>query len=247
MGKKDVEEKEYFNDTIHFADVCNGILFKGRQRILPQELEEAGEELLFSDKRMNVSIRVDGMRKEDKFIPVILIVINWSGEKWSGATTLYEMLQLPDELMPFVNNYKLNIFDYHDNEDFSVFKTEVRVIFEALKNADNEKKMATVFERFPSVERETVQLIETLLNIKFDNKYITTNTDGKEVIDMCKAWEDHFNNGKREGIEQGIEQTLLLFVQKKINKKWTLDMIAEDLEEDIELIRPIYEKAKAQL
>ena len=319
MGRKDVEEKGYFDNTLHFADVCNGILFDGKQKILPQELEEADTELQFSDKRMNVAVRVDGirywkkqgidlaliavehqsntdyhmvfrnmlteslayyrqwkrnkrrysreyrkwfgkkfrlrdtkeflsgMRREDKFIPVILIVINWSEEKWNGATTLHEMLRLSDELTPFVNNYKLNIFDYHDKEDFSIFKTEVRVVFEALKNAGNEKKMETVFKCFPRVERETVQLIETLLNIEFDNKYITRNADGKEVVEMCKAWDDHFNSGRREGIEQGIEQTLLVFIQKKINRNWTLDMIAEDLEEDIEVIRPIYEKAKAEL
>ena len=62
MGRKDVEEKEYFDNGLHFADVCNGILFGGKQRILPQDLEEADTELQFSDKKMNVSVRVDGIR-----------------------------------------------------------------------------------------------------------------------------------------------------------------------------------------
>lgn len=322
MGRKDVEEKAYFNDVLRFADVCNGILFQGNEKILPNELDEADTELYFSDKRMHVSVRVDGMRywkkqginlaliavehqsvtdyhmvfrnmlteslayyrqwkqnkrryskeyrkwlgkmfrlhgskeflsgmkREDKFIPVILVVINWSGEKWDGATSLHEMLQIPDELSQFVNNYKLNIFDYHDYEDFSAFKTDVRAVFEALKNAGNEEKMSDVFRRFPKVEMETARLIETFLKIRFDDKYIITSEDGKEWLEMCKAWEDHFKSGRKEGIaigiEQGIEQTLLLLVRKKIKRNLTLDVIAEELEEDIEVIRPIYEKAKTQ-
>ena len=36
MSRKDIEEKDYFNDVLHFADTCNGILFQGERNILPE-------------------------------------------------------------------------------------------------------------------------------------------------------------------------------------------------------------------
>ena len=38
MSRKDIEEKDYFNDVLHFADTCNGILFQGECNILPEDL-----------------------------------------------------------------------------------------------------------------------------------------------------------------------------------------------------------------
>lgn len=61
MGKKDVEEKEYFNDVLHFADTCNGIMFGGASVILPEELEEANTELIYPDQKTTLTVRQDGI------------------------------------------------------------------------------------------------------------------------------------------------------------------------------------------
>ena len=292
MSRKDIEEKDYFNDVLHFADTCNGILFQGECNILPEDLEESDTELIYADKKLAKVVRIDGMRywkkqgvniallgleyqsltdyhmvfrnmmaesmayykqwkmnkrkyskeylkwfgrlfklrnsteflsgmtKEDRFIPVILIVVNLSPEKWDGATSLHEMLKLPDSLKRYVNNYKLNIFDYHEHDDFSVFKTEVRVIFEALKAAKEESSMKKIFSVYEKVELATARLIETLLNITFDRKYIVKDEEGRECMSMCKAWDEHWKSGQRDGIaigmEKGIEKGIAVFIQDKI-------------------------------
>ena len=68
---------------------------------------------------------------------------------------------------------------------------------------------------------------------------------------MCQAFrellEDNRLVGVKQGIEQGIEQSIFRLVCKKVEKNYTLDMIADDLEEEVEVIRPIYEKAKKQI
>ena len=54
-----------------------------------------------------------------------------------------------------------------------------------------------------------------------------------------------YREAEREvGREEGIEQTFSLLVSKKVKKNKTLEQIAEELEMDIEVIRPIYENAK---
>lgn len=288
MSRKDIEEKDYFNDVLHFADTCNGILFQGEGNIMPEDLEESDTELIYTDKKLAKVVRIDGMRywkkqgvniallameyqsltdyhmvfrnmmaesmayykqwktnkrkysgeymkwfgrlfklrnskeflsgmtKEDKFIPVILIVVNLSMEKWDGATTLHEMLKLPDSLKQYVNNYKLNIFDYYEHDDFSVFKTEVRVIFEALKASKEESGMKKIFSVYEKVELATARLLETLLNITFDRKYIVKDENGRECMEMCKAWDDHWKSGERVGIAIGREEGIAVFIQDKI-------------------------------
>lgn len=59
---------------------------------------------------------------------------------------------------------------------------------------------------------------------------------------MCQALDEMLADEREIGIEQGIEQTFSLLVRKKVKKNKTLEQIAEDLEEDNEVIRPIYEK-----
>lgn len=50
---------------------------------------------------------LSGMRKTDKLSPVITIVIYYGEQPWDGATTLYEMLQIPPEMKKYVNDYSM--------------------------------------------------------------------------------------------------------------------------------------------
>ena len=69
------------------------------------------------------------MKKGQKFVPIITLVLYMGKDKlWDGARSLYEMLEIDDAVKPFVNDYKLNLFDYHDYENFDVFKTENRIL-----------------------------------------------------------------------------------------------------------------------
>ena len=62
------------------------------------------------------------MRREDKFIPVITIVVYYGkGKSWDGARELHELLDVEgneERVLPFISNYRLNLFDYHEHEEF---------------------------------------------------------------------------------------------------------------------------------
>ena len=47
MGQRDLAQNEYFKDKLRFADVCNGILFQGREVIRPEDLQEREEDIIF--------------------------------------------------------------------------------------------------------------------------------------------------------------------------------------------------------
>ena len=41
MGKKDINQSNFFDNKERFADIFNGVLFKGKEIIQATELEEA--------------------------------------------------------------------------------------------------------------------------------------------------------------------------------------------------------------
>ena len=51
------------------------------------------------------------MKKMDKFIPVITIVVYYGENPWDGALSLHEMLNIPKEVEPYVNDYKMNLIE----------------------------------------------------------------------------------------------------------------------------------------
>jgi len=185
-----------------------------------------------------------GIRKEEKFIPVIVVVLYLGIDKrWDGATSLYEMLDMDNRLQPYITNYKLNLYDYHDYDDYSIFKTENRELFEMLSCSGNEEKMNALIhrneDRYSKLDADATQVINSTVGIEVKTER-KKEENGQEVVDMCKAWDDHWNSGKIEG----HTELLLSIISKKIRKNLSLERIAEDLEEEVETIRPIYEKIK---
>ena len=55
------------------------------------------------------------MRRTDKFIPVITVVVYYGEKEWDGAKSLHEMLEIPEEIVPFVNDYRMLLVEARQN------------------------------------------------------------------------------------------------------------------------------------
>lgn len=55
------------------------------------------------------------MKKNDKFYPVITLTIYYGEKPWDGPTSLHEMLNIPEGLENFVNDYKLLLVEVRQN------------------------------------------------------------------------------------------------------------------------------------
>lgn len=55
------------------------------------------------------------MKKTDKFIPVITIVIYYGEKPWDGAVSLHGMLNIPKAMETFVNDYKIHLVEAGKN------------------------------------------------------------------------------------------------------------------------------------
>ena len=214
-------------------------------RVMESEVisyEKQRKEKYLEDRRQNFKFNSDEylsrMKKGQKYIPIITLVLYLGKDKlWDGAKSLYEMLELDEEIKPFVNDFKINVFDYHDYKDFSMFKTENRLLFEMLANAKDKKKMLNVLNRHTQagvVDVVSAKTILGILNVKIDlAKILKKDESGREVYDMCKAFEDYKKEGelmmalkmvKNLMMKQHLtfeEAAEILGITKKMQKKLT--------------------------
>ena len=267
MGKTDVYESDYLENPEIFADLVNGVLYHGEQIVKPQELsEQDGELRSISGSNVKKTIRdkarlwngtmfavlavenqkenvtsdefLSGMRKEDRFIPVITIVVYYGKEKpWDGARTLFRLLDMKgkeQQIMPYISDYHLNLFDFHEYDNFEQFHSELKPFFEFLRYSGEKnllkEKMEAKKEQYEELSSQAKVLLTRLTNIK-EIPDVEAEKFEKGEFSVYKAFEDMKEEGKAERL---IEQ-----ICKKLQKNKSTEVIADELEEELPVVENI--------
>ena len=73
--------------------------------------------------------------------PVVTLLLYFGTEDWNYGKNLHSCLDIPERLLPFVNDYKMNFFSMKDltKEQINMFQTDFKVIaefFHALGNGE---------------------------------------------------------------------------------------------------------------
>ena len=119
---------------------------------------------------------LSGFTLDDKLTPVITITLYLGTTQWDGPRSLAEMMpQMDERILPFINDYRINLLNPLEITDFSKFETGLRPLFELLKNASDEEKLNDLItndETFTRVDVETVAAINLFVgtDIKYDEK-----------------------------------------------------------------------------
>ena len=188
---------------------------------------------------------ISRMKREEKFIPIITPVVYLGvAEAWDGARSLHELLELDEILKPYVNNYRLNLYDYHEKKDYSQFQTENRVLFEFLSHAGDKEGMKESMRRHPDwyreLDLESVKAMEGIAGISMDPALMKEmREEGEEVYNMCKAFEDYKEEGREEGREEGQLRAIRVIMKNlKLNVEEAMKLL-EIEEEDREKYRSV--------
>ena len=125
--------------------------------------------------------QMNSLQEGGKPYPVITIVLYFGYKsRWNQPTTLYEALDVPEELRPYVNDQKINLFEiaYLSREQVSRFKSDFKIV------ADYFVQMREKGEYNPG--NEIVQHIQAVLRLL-------------NVMDKEKRFEEKINKEVREG------------------------------------------------
>jgi len=126
-----------------------------------------------------------------------------------GATTLHEMLDWQEgtgELKEYITNHHINLFDYHKQDSFEEFHTELRLLFGFLRYAADKEKLAKMLadneEGYYNVDNETYQMIAEMTNSEELLKYGEEHEE-EEGKDMCQAIKEMIEEGVEAGEARG--------------------------------------------
>lgn len=199
------------------------------------------------DLRAGTDEFFSGMLEDEKFMPVITLVVYYGTEHpWNGARCLHDLLDLDDETRKFVTNYKLNLYDCHEHDTFDAYHTGLRQLFEVMRYGKDKEKLQQLMlenkEAYSRIDSDTKELLEVVAKVKIGEEYEIMECEEKKY-DMCKAFMDMKLEGVLEGkIEGKIEERqehLVRTVCIKLRKNKSAEVIADELEEDLAEIEKV--------
>lgn len=162
------------------------------------------------------------MRETDKLIPVVTVVVYYGEKPWNGATSLHGMLNIPEEVAQYVNDYKMILVEARQNEckfhnvDNEDFFNLMRILLNNSKPFNEVKEEAIEYTKKHDVERSVVMTVAGAANCKF-------NFEMKGDGGMWTVFEKTQNEGRIKGIiEMGLEfglseEDILEKLQSKLN------------------------------
>ena len=146
-------------------------------------------------------------------------------------------------LRKYIPNYRINLVDAERLQDINVFQTDLQYVLNMIKYRQKKEKILEYVEAnrsyFQRMNMDTYQALSVFLNSEKWLEGISV-LEGKGEMDMCKALEDIYEDGRADGYkngkEEGLTEKLREQVSKKLQKGKSLETIAEELEESVETI-----------
>ncbi len=147
-------------------------------------------------------------RKTDQIYPVVTIVLYY-GDRWDGPKSIGEMLDADIGLKSsgYLQDYRINLIEVNNmsDEELDRFQTDVKQVFKFIRNRKDKEKMSGIIENDPyysNVEKTAHDMMAVyggLRGYKINEADYRSEGGG---IDMCKAWDDWREDGRKEGIRE---------------------------------------------
>ena len=156
------------------------------------------------------------MRMDDKFIPVITLTVYYGAKPWDGATSLHGMLNIPEEMERFVNDYKIllvearkNSLTLHNINNINLFHLLETVLAPDITPKQAMEKM-TAYAKEHNVDKTVIMTVAGSTNCKIDYNAFEKG-DGNMDNLFDKIAKEGEAKGKAEGEAKGIIESGLDF------------------------------------
>lgn len=152
------------------------------------------------------------MKKTDKFIPIITVVIYYGEKPWDGATSLHGMLNIPEEMANYINDYKMLLVEARQN-DLTLHNVNNKDLFNLLqiilernvpKNEVKEK--AIEYSKEHKTNKNVIMTVAGATNIKLDYNALEKG-DGNMCTLFDEIAKESESKGRAVGEAKGIVET----------------------------------------
>ena len=150
-----------------------------------------------------------GFKKDSKLRPVITFILYSGPESWDGPEKLHDIIDftdIPNELREITSDYKINVIEIRKLKDTSIFKTDVRQVFDFIRYSEDKNKLKELVDKdkyYSNMEEDAYDVVANYTNAEelIATKDYYEREDGK--LDMCKAIKDLIADGRAEGMAIG--------------------------------------------
>ena len=167
---------------------------------------------------------LSGMRRDDRILPVINLVLYYGNERdWDGPTRLSDMMDIPEHMKPYFSDYRINVINVRSaagldfkHEDNRKFFAVARYIYEKGHNFSGEE----FEEAFPGLQlnRDTasaiaaatrsMRLLEYLQERKEEEVNIMSGLNMVNGFNLNSGLDFYAYKKWKQGVEEGLEQGL---------------------------------------
>lgn len=164
--------------------------------------------------------RAQLLGENEHLYPVVTLVLYFGHKQpWSGPLSLKERLNVPKKFEPYVNDYKINLFQiaYLTRKQVELFQSDFKVVADYFVQKREKGDYTPSSQQLKHVQ-ETLQLLSIMTNDnRFEEAYNTAADDAKGgLCNMCEVLDKVENKGKTEGKNQMALLMKKLFEQNRI-------------------------------
>lgn len=184
-------------------------------------------------------------KNQKKRYPVATLVLYFgTEEKWSKAKHLYDCFEVPEKLKPFVNDYKINVFNiaFLSPKTIAMFKSDFKIIAEYFRAKRLNQKYKGSKEKLKHAN-ETLKMFSALTGDNSFEKVYNESNSKKGGITMCDVVERIRNDGRTEGRTEGILEGKADVIRKMLDANaLTIEQIADILKLPVKEVQKIARK-----
>ncbi len=144
-------------------------------------------------------------KEKSRHFPVVTMVLYFGERRWDKNKSLYEGMIVPEYLEPYVNDYKINVYEiaYLTEEQVNMFTSDFKMVADYFVQMRKNKNYQPSKETIKHVD-EVLKLMSVLTK---DDRFLKVQQGKKgEVKNMCEVLDRVENRGIAKGIELGISQ-----------------------------------------
>ena len=160
-----------------------------------------------------------------KRYPVVTIVLYFGKTPWKKPLSLYDVLEISDDLKPFVNDYKINLIDVPrlTGEQVEKFTSDFQIIADYFVQLNESKNYVPKDKTI----RHTDSFLKLMSVITQDNKYVEIGSElfqEKEEVNMCEVLDKVEARGKAIGALNNTVEILRVIIAKN---SWSKEQAME--------------------
>ena len=162
-----------------------------------------------------------------KRYPVVTIVLYFGKTPWKKPLSLYDVLEISDDLKPFVNDYKINLIDVPrlTEEQVKKFTSDFQIIADYFVQLNENKgyvpKDITI--------RHTDSFLKLMSVLTQDDKYVEIYRElshEKEEFNMCEVLDKVEARGKDIGaLNKTVEILRVIIAKNSWSKEQAMEFI----------------------